>query len=83
MNEFVVYVGDDIDGEAITYYNTSFNNILNKSNPYKAFLTNMDFVYKSDLDGGYLGLDYYTPSSLLTENQFHEIRNKIRNGERL
>ena len=83
FNEFVVYVGDDIAGTAITYYNTTFSRILRMSNPYVSRYSDINYVYKSDFDGKFIGLDKFTPESDLTEDQFHEIRNKIRKGESL
>lgn len=83
MHEFVVYVGDDISGKAITYYNTSYQNIINTCNPYKYFLTDLDYIYKCDLDGKLNGITAFTPSRLLSNAAINKINDKLKRGEPL
>lgn len=57
----VVYVRDDVTGTAVSYYHPTFEYILRKANPYNPYKgpKSQDFRYKSDLDGGLKGLEYF------------------------
>lgn len=80
--EFGAYIGDAIEGEAMTYFTKPFVDIIRDSNPYSKY-NNKDYRYKSDLDGKFKGLDVYEKPLLTTDKEYIEIRNKILKGEDL
>ena len=58
----VAYIGDDVSGIARTFYYADINELLFKANPYHKILDGeKDHRYKSDLDGGFVGLDFFKP----------------------
>ena len=58
----VAYIGDDVSGIARTFYYADIHELLFKANPYHKILDGeKDHRYKSDLDGGFVGLDFFKP----------------------
>lgn len=80
--EFGVYVGDDSDGSAITYFIRTLRSILEESNPY-SILIDGNRKYKSDLNGEFKGLDKYMVPSYINSKDYEKVRNKIIKGESL
>lgn len=81
----VAYIGDDVSGIARTFYYADINELLFKANPYHKILDGeKDHRYKSDLDGGFVGLDFFKPihggRRGVTEEEVEIIKNDILNG---
>ena len=81
----VAYIGDDVSGIARTFYYADINELLFKANPYHKILDGeKDHRYKSDLDGGFVGLDFFKPihggRRGVTEEEAEIIKNDILNG---
>ena len=81
----VAYIGDDVRGIARTFYYADINELLFKANPYHKILDGeKDHRYKSDLDGGFVGLDFFKPihggRRGVTEEEAEIIKNDILNG---
>ena len=84
----VAYIGDDVSGIARTFYYADINELLFKANPYHKILDGeKDHRYKSDLDGGFVGLDFFKPihggSRGVTEEEAEIIKNDILNGREI
>lgn len=76
MCQFVVYLGDDIKGVAITYHIRSLQSILQLSNPYDSS-TSRDYRYKCDFDNTHYGLNAYTPPEGLTSEEINRVKAQI------
>ena len=79
--QFVSYIGDDSDGDIITYFVQPWDKIVYKANPYIS--GNKSYKYKSDLNGKYNGLNIFMPPLSMNEDEYHSIRNKIIRGDKL
>lgn len=90
---FVVFIPSSYDnsdyyGTAITYFHRPLDEILYSANPYhKLNPGDDDRRYRSDLDGGFVGLDFFRPVSGgrrgVTEEEAKTIKNDILNGRRI
>ena len=84
----VAYIGDDVSGIARTFYYADINELLFKANPYHKILDGeKDHRYKSDLDGGFVGLDFFKPvhggRRGVTEEEVEIIRDDILNDREI
>lgn len=79
--QFVSYIGDDSNGDIITYFVQPWDKIVYKANPYIS--GNKSYKYKSDLNGKFNGLNIFMPPLSMTEDEYHIIRNKIIRGDKL
>lgn len=84
----VAYRGDDVSGVARTFYYADINELLFKANPYHKILDReKDHRYKSDLDGGLVGLDFFKPvhggRRGVTEEEVEIIRDDILNDREI
>lgn len=84
----VAYIGDDVSGIARTFYYADINELLFKANPYHKILDGeKDHRYKSDLDGGFVGLDFFKPvhggRRGVTEEEVEIVKNDILNGREI
>lgn len=84
----VAYVGNDIGGRAVTFMYTSISALIFSANPYRKIQVNgEDHRYKSDLDGGFVGLKYFKPitngSRGVTKQEIIQIRDDILNGRKI
>ena len=90
---FVVFIPSSYDnsdyyGTAITYFHRPLDEILYSANPYhKLNPGDDDHRYKSDLDGGFVGLDFFKPihggRRGVTEEESEIIKNDILNGREI
>ena len=86
-----IYINDPIWGRAISYYHD--NNIrttLFRANPFRRLTKNAeDLRYKSDLDGKFIGLNYFKPilnskSKIhITQDEYNIIRQEILDRKRI
>ena len=76
MCEIVVYLGDDVDGVALTYHNRPYSSILRGSNPYLP-TTRRDYCYMCDFDNGHRGLNAYFPPKSMKEEDAKKIKETI------
>lgn len=84
----VAYIGDDVSGIARTFYYADINELLFKANPYHKILDGeKDHRYKSDLDGGLVGLDFFKPvhggRRGVTEEEVEIIRDDVLNDREI
>lgn len=84
----VAYRGDDVSGVARTFFYTSKNELLYNANPYRKLSTRgRDHRYKSDLDGGFVGLNYFKPilggNRGVTEEEAKTIKSDILSGRKI
>ena len=84
----VAYIGDDVSGIARTFYYADINELLFKANPYHKILDGeKDHRYKSDLDGGFVGLDFFKPvhggRRGVTEEEVEIIRDDVLNDREI
>ena len=84
----VAYTGPDIGGKVNTFYYAPIEQLLFKANPYHRIGDGKeDHRYKSDLDGGFVGLDFFHPVSGgrrgVTEEEAKIIKNDILNGRNI
>lgn len=84
----VAYIGDDVGGIAKTFYYADIDAILFKANPYHKILDGeKDHRYKSDLDGGFIGLDFFKPihggRRGVTNEEAEIIKDDILNGREI
>lgn len=82
LYEFGVYVGDEITGDAITYFLKPFKQIIEDSNPFSVDNSPLR-RYKCDLDGKFRSLVEYEKASVLNKDQIKKIRSAILKGEPL
>lgn len=80
-DEFVVYVGDDVTGEVITYYIKKYPEIIQQANPFVS--GNIKNKYKSDLDGKFEGLKIFNPKPNMSQKEKEDIIYKIYNNIKL
>lgn len=76
MWEIVVYVGDEVNGTAITYYNRPYQSIVKSSNPYFES-TAREYRYMCDFDNTHHGLETYTPPEYLSPEEVQQIKKRI------
>lgn len=84
----VAYVGNDMGGRAVTFMYTSISALIFSANPFRKIQVNgEDHRYKSDLDGGFVGLKYFKPitngSRGVTKQEIIQIRDDILNGRKI
>lgn len=82
----VAYKGDDKMGTVDTFYYSNMNNFIFKANPYhKLRPGDEDNRYKSDLDGRFVGLNYFKPilrgNRAVTQSEANQIKSDILNGD--
>lgn len=75
FNDFVVYVGDDVTGDVITYYIKQYEAIISQANPFTA--GNIGSKYKCDLDGGFVGMQVFEPRRSMSTEEIEDITYKI------
>ena len=84
----VSYIGDDVSGIARTFYYADIDELLFKANPYHRILSGeKDHRYKSDLDGGFIGIRFFKPiyngKRGVTKEEAEAIKDDILNGRRI
>ncbi len=84
------YRGNDVTGVGITYHAKPLDKILQDIGPYAPYPLSRkknDYRYKSDLDGGFEGLEFFDNHPEyhegVDEETINTIRAKIMAGERL
>ena len=90
---FVVFIPSSYDnsdyyGTAITYFHRPLDEILYGANPYhKLNPGDDDHRYKSDLDGGFDGLNFFKPivggKRGVTKEEAQQIKDDILNGRKI
>lgn len=90
LYELGAYKGDDVTGVGLTYYTKPLDKILQDADPYAPYPLSRkrnDYRYKSDLDGGFEGLEFFDSHPEyhegVDEETINTIRLKILAGERL
>lgn len=86
-----VYEGDAINGTAIDYYHDkNINDTFFRANPFRRLTKNAeDLRYKSDLDGKFIGLNYFKPifnqksNVHITQDEYNTIRQEILSGKKI
>ena len=81
----VAYIGDDVTGEAKTFYYTSIASLYYSANPFRELSDKGgDHRYKSDLDGGFDGLKFFKPVTngkrAVTKEEVKQIKDDILNN---
>ena len=90
LYELGAYRGNDVTGVGITYYAKPLDKILQDIDPYTPYPLSRkknDYRYKSDLEGGFEGLEFFDNHPEyhegVDEETINTIRAKIMVGERL
>lgn len=91
---FVVYMlgddGSDENGNTITYMHKNYNDLIFNANPFRKLTKNNDdHRYRSDLDGKFIGLNYFKPifnqksNVHITQDEYNIIRQEILSGKKI
>ena len=79
----VVFSKEGSDGIIITSYFKRYDEIIRSANPFrKTTSNNANYRYKSDVDGGYKGLEYFQNINL-SKDEVTRIKNDILRGKKL
>ena len=86
-----VYEGDPVNGRAISYcHDNNINTTIFRANSFRRLTKNAeDLRYKSDLDGKFVGLNYFKPifnqksNVHITQDEYNTIRQEILSGKKI
>ena len=79
----VAYSKEPSNDKIITSYFKKYSEIIKSANPFrKTTPNNAGYRYKSDIDGGYKGLEYFQNINL-SKDEVTKIRNDILKGKKL